>query len=170
MYIHDDQRHYGSAIIQVAEDPHFTAINGCHLNGQASRCGFRVNKNIGLYVRYSSKPKGKSAPVYRFTFSQENLEELRQMRKRFPSLFLGLVCVRAQHICCLQYSDRLRLIQDRKEYKGEEEPQYVVEVMIRRRQQFRVGISSPNEKGKWFGPAVIPRNDFPSRLFSGSSS
>jgi hypothetical protein len=165
MYIHDDHRHYGSAIIQVAEHPHFTAINACQLNGHASRCGFRVNKSTGLYLRYSSKPKGKSAPVYKFTLSRENLDELSDMRKRFPSLYLALICVKARQICCLPYSELLRLIEDRKQCKGEVESQYVVEVMVRPAQQFRVGISCPNEKGKWFGPLVIPRNDFPGRLF-----
>ncbi len=67
MHIDDDHRHYGSALIQIAEHKHFTAINSVRYHGRPSRCGFRVNKDTGVYIRYSTEPQGHIAPVYSFS-------------------------------------------------------------------------------------------------------
>jgi hypothetical protein len=61
MHVDDDHRHYGSTLIQIAEDPHFTAINAFRHNGQPSRCGFRVNEEIGVYGGGADLPDTRCA-------------------------------------------------------------------------------------------------------------
>src|SRR5205814_1735442 len=118
MHIHDDHRHYGSALIQIAEDRHFSAINAFRYKGRSSRCGFRVNKDIGIYIRYRTEAKGKRWPVYSFLFSEENLKELLAMHKRLDRLYLALICVDAREICCLPHADFEELIGARREATG----------------------------------------------------
>ena len=161
MHVDDDHRHYGSALIQIAEDVQFTAINAVRYRAQNSRCGFRINTEIGVYIRYRSEPKGSRIPIYSFAFSDDNLAELRRMSKRLTKVFVALVCVQDREICCLPYVDLEQLINVRQEEKGEVEDEYVIEAWIAPRKSFRVGISPPNTKGKWSKSFVIPRNDFP---------
>lgn len=116
-------------------------------------------------MRYRSEPKGEQIPLYRFGFSRDNLGELRQMKKHLTKVFLALVCVDDREICCLPYDDFERLVNLRRKAKGEDEQVYVAEVQVRQRERFRVGISPPNEKGQWLKSFVIPRSDFPRRLF-----
>ena len=165
MHIHDDHRHYGSALIQIAEDPHFTAINAVRYRGHVSRCAFRINKDIGVYLKYRSEPQGQRSPVYPFSFSQENLKELRAMRRNHPRLFLALVCVEDREICCLPYDMLSRLIEARKRFKGKAEEEYIVEVFIRERDRLRVWINFPDRRHTAVDELVIPRNDFPQKLF-----
>ncbi len=88
------------------------------------------------------------------------------MQKRFPQLFLALVCVRARDICCFPYVEFERFLNQRRKAKGEKEMEYVIEVSVRPRKQFRVWISPPQRKGRWLAEAVIPRNDFPAKIFT----
>jgi hypothetical protein len=168
MHIDDDHRHYGSALIQIAEDPHFTAINAFRCNGRNSRCGFRVNKDIGVYIRYRSGPKGR-VPIYSFVFSHENLAGLRRMSRRLDRVFLALVCVKDREICCLRYPHFNKLVDERKAERGWQENEYVIDVLLAPRKQFRVGISSPGRKGTWLTHFVISRGDFPQLLFQPAS-
>jgi hypothetical protein len=166
MHIDDDHRHYGSALIQIAEDPHFTAINAFKYQGRISRCGFRVNKDIGVYVRYRTETQGHRFPVYTFAFSQDNLAELRRMSKRLSRVFLALVCVNDREICCLPYTTFDRFIHARRAAKGELETEYLIDVYAPRGKQLRVWINPPNTKGKYLKQALVPRSDFPSALFA----
>jgi hypothetical protein len=169
MHIDDDHRHYGSALIQIAEDPHFTAINALQFKGRNSRCGFRVNKDIGVYIRYRGGPQGVRIPIYSFNFSQDNLAELRRMRKRLEKVFLALVCVEDREICCLPCGYFEELVSARKAQQGWEEAEYVIEVRIPQGKRCRVGISPPGTKGTWLRSFIIPRNSFPCTLFDRSN-
>ena len=152
-------------VIQIAEDRHFTSINAVRYRGRISRCGFRINAEIGVYLKYRSKPQGQNIPVYQFSFSKENLKELRVMRRNRPSLFLALVCVEDREICCLPYDSLCRLIEARKRYKGTSEDEYIVEVFISERDRLRVWINFPDRKRTVADELVIPRSDFPRKLF-----
>ena len=158
-------QHYGSALFQIAQDPHFTTINAVHYRGRKSRCGFRINKVIGVYLKYVSEPQGKKTPVYPFSFSQENLKELRVMQKNRPRLFLALVCVKDREICCLPYNSFRRLIEARKKSNGKAEEEYIVEVFIWQRNRLRVWINFPGRRHTFADELKIPRNDFPRKLF-----
>ena len=75
MRIDDDHLYHGAALIQIAEDKHFTAINALDKDGTGLSNAFRVNADIGVLLKYSSKPKG---PVkeYQFTFTREHIAQL----------------------------------------------------------------------------------------------
>jgi hypothetical protein len=165
MHIDDNHRHYGSALIQIAEDPHFTAINAFRYLGRNSRCAFRVNKDIGVYVRYRTEPQGARVKVYTFAFGQDNLTELRRMSKRFSKLFLALVCVADREICCIPYVAFEKLVNARRVAKGEPEAEYIIEVNARPRKRLRVWVNPPNRKGLYLQQIIIRRNDFPRALF-----
>jgi len=166
MHIDDDHQHYGSAIIQVAEDEHSESIAAWRPNGRVLPCAFRINKNTGLYLRYCSKPKGKKLKLYYFQFSSDNLKELAAMHKKLKRLFLGLICVKGRQVCCLPYDDFQALIEERKQAKGKVEAKYTIEVCLKKGEQFRVWISTPGEKNSSLDERIVPRNDFPTRLFT----
>jgi hypothetical protein len=172
MHIDDDHRHYGSAIIQVAEDPRCTAIRALRQNGGVSRCGFRIGglkkKKLGLFVKYRSTTDVHKPPLYNFPFSKQNLRELEAMRKkRRLRVFLALVCVKARQICCLPYEDFRGMIDARRAEMGKNEFEYVIKVVLERGCQFRVAVGAPKRKGMdtFLEMRTIPRDDFPGRLF-----
>jgi hypothetical protein len=169
MHIDDDHQHYGSALIQIAEDPHFTAINAFRYQGRVSRCGYRVNRDIGVYIRYRTETQGQKYPVYTFAFRQDNLAELRSMSNRLAQVFLALVCVGEREICCLPYTTFERFVQARRAVKGESESEYLIKVYAPPRKQLRVWINPPNTKGRYLREALVPRSDFPSALFAAAT-
>ena len=57
MKINDDHMYHGAALIQIAEDPRFTAINVFQGGEGVSRSAFRINADIGVFLKYATKPK-----------------------------------------------------------------------------------------------------------------
>lgn len=165
MHIDDDHRHYGSALIQIAENEHFTSINAFRYKGVVSRCGFKVNRDAGVHIRYRSEPQGQNIPVYTFTFSKDNIAELKYMKRRLKRVFLALVCVQDRQICCLPLCRFESLVDLRHRAKGEREDEYTIEVRIPAGCSIRVGINRPHVKGSWLRSFIIPRNAFPKVIF-----
>ena len=58
MKIADDHMYHGAALLQIAEHPRFTAINSIEVSDQKSRSAYRINDNIGIFLKYASKPSG----------------------------------------------------------------------------------------------------------------
>lgn len=165
MTIDDDHLYHGSALIQIAEDRHFTAINSMNLDGRTCRSTYRINDGIGVYLKYAGRPTFAHSE-YVFTFHRQHLDELRRVATATTVIFLALVCVKVREICCLPYLDLLRLIEARRKAKRCEESQYAILVSVRRRQKFRVYINSPGRKNAMLGdPFLITRSDFPKRIF-----
>ena len=106
MKINDDHMFHGAALTQIAEHPEFTAINAFKMGKRVSRSAFRINDDIGVYVKYASKPK---APFdeYVFTFNSEHLEELDAIAKVVSDAYLALVCVEGRHIETLATKETL---------------------------------------------------------------
>ena len=98
MRIDDDHLYHGAALIQIAEDPHFTAINALGADGVALRNAFRVNADIGVLLKYSSSPKGR-VKEYQFTFTAEHLAQLDVLASEVASVFVALVWVKGRQIC-----------------------------------------------------------------------
>lgn len=164
MKINYEHLYHGAALNQIAEDPHFTAINAFKVSGQISRSAFRVNDDIGVYLKYCSKPTG-SFDEYKFTFQQDNLQELSLLAKRCGQVFLALVCVEDGHICCLRYPEFEKLIQLRRKSKGSDESQYQLLVVLPERKSFRVYVNPAGKKKRKLGEKTISRNAFPSQIF-----
>lgn len=166
MKINDDHMYHGAALTQIAEHPRFTAINAFKLNGSPSRSGLRVNDDIGVYLKYATKPKG-SYQEYPFTFTREHLDELATMARGISRVYLALVCVRARQVCCLSLDQLNELIARRRTAKGGDEEQYVLLVTVQEGKSFRAYISPPGARKQILGePLIIPRTGFPGRIFA----
>jgi hypothetical protein len=164
--IDDDHMFHGAALTQVAEDPHFTAINAIKLDGVVAENSFRINDDIGIHLKYcSTKPVGKWRE-YRFTFTKDHLDLLTNLAGATGRVFVALVCVTAREICCLGYDELHDLLNRRREAKGADEAQYVVPVTLTQHGSFHVYVNQPGAKGKIIGKAItVPRSAFPKRLF-----
>jgi hypothetical protein len=140
--------------------PHFTAINVFRHGGRNSRSAFTVNDRVGIYLKYARKPFGRWQE-YQFTFDEAQMEELEALKKQRPRTYIALVCVKARHICCIQYRDLRTLAKARREFAGRDEEQLHVYVRLPRGKQFRVYVSPPGERGATLGEFKVPRNAFP---------
>ena len=81
MKINDDHMYHGAALTQIAEHPQFTAINSFHRGSQKSRSAFRVNDDVGIYLKYSRNAT-PAFGEYPFTFSEPNLEEIEALSQK----------------------------------------------------------------------------------------
>lgn len=157
---------HGAALAQIAEYPKFTSINRLNVDGAPSRSAFRINGAIGVYLRYATKPKkAYTAREYVFSFSRENLREIRILRQRRPKFFLGLVCVKHREVCCLPYDDLKDLAARRRKAAGPETHLVVIAGIWGKGTHFRVYVNEPGTKGETLGMRTIPRSAWPSRLF-----
>lgn len=165
MRIDDDHMYHGAALIQIAEDPLFTAINSFKLASGVSRVAYRINDDIGVYLKYASNP----TPAHReyvFTFRKEHLAEFGEIAKTAQKVFAALVCVKARQVCCLPYEGLTKLILARRKAKGAAENQYVILVTLPQGKSFRVYVNAPGVRNTMLGKAVVvSRNDFPSEIF-----
>jgi len=164
-----DKNHlyHGAALLQIAEDPHFKAINPIMVAKSASRSAYDIHgskKRAGVYLKYATDPT-PSYGEYVFNFQDEHLAELDEIAPIVPKLFLALVCVSAREICCLQYEQLLALIQERKKRRGAAEDTYTVLVTAEKGKSFRVYMNVPGVKKTKFGELTISRNDFPKAIF-----
>ena len=166
MKIDDDHLYHGSALLQIAEHPQFTAINRLVTKEGSARSTFRVNDNVGIYLKYASKPIGPFKE-YVFTFTATHLAELEEISKKVSSrTFIPLVCVKDRQICCLKLSQLHSLIQARRLAKGFEEASYTILVNLPKGKQFRVYVNSPGKRKTMLGkPLTSARNAFPEVLF-----
>ena len=172
MRIDKDHLYYGAAVIQIAEHPSFTAINDFQRNNATVRCAYWVNQNIGIYLKYRTTANrtadwdGRDANEYIFVFNAENLDHIRNMKRRGRSTFVGLICVQDKQICCLSSDELDALIARRRKRKGEAESQYTVVVALPIRSKFRTYVTPPDRRNRVLGdPILVSQKDFPDRLF-----
>ena len=163
MKIDDDHLYHGAALIQIAEHPQFTAINSFKLKSGVCRSAYRINNDIGIYIKYASRPNSMSE--YVFTFNGEHLAELQEIEQNTNTLFVVLVCVKAREICVLPYAALLQLIKLRQNAKGSPESTYNILVTVPRNKQLRVYVNKPNTKNKVLGRKPYKRSAFPNVLF-----
>lgn len=165
MKIMQEHMYHGAALNQIADHPEFTSINAFKYKGKFSRAAFRVNDDIGVYLKYCSQPN-ESFAEYLFTFTKEHLEGLKQLRRRCERVFLGLVCVQDREICCLRYGELTNMIRLRKQNVGRDEDQYQVLVTVPEGKKFRVYVNRFGARGNTLGQILIARNAFPRQLFA----
>ena len=166
MKIDDDHMYHGAGLIQIAEDPQFTAINSFKLSAGLSRSAYRINDDIGVFLKYAREP----TPAFReygFTFRKQHLAVLQELANTTAQVFVALVCVKARQICCLRYADLAEMVEARKKAKGAAEGQYLILATVEAGKSFRVYVNKPGVKGTMLGKAlIISRNDFPSAVFA----
>ena len=168
MRIHKNHLYHGAALLQIAEDPHFKAINAIMLEKGASRSAYEIfgqaKRRSAVYLKYATSPT-QAYDEYVFNFDKSQLAELQEIADVVPKVFVVLVCVRAEHICCLPYKKLLKLIDQRKKERGADESMYTVLVTAPQNKSFRVYTNFPGKKGQWLGELIVSRNDFPHVIF-----
>lgn len=165
MHIHDDHMFHGAALIQIAEQPQFTAINSLRVGGVRVPVAYKVNDEIALYLKYASKPTA-TYKEYIFTFTIEHLGTLAQIKAANPKTFVALVCVKEREICCISYDELMSLVARRKAKKGADEDQYTVLVTAPKGKGLRVYMNLPGQRGTILGKAlIVARKAFPALLF-----
>ena len=165
MKINKDHMYHGAALTQVAEHHSFKAINAVRSDeGVVSRSAFLINTDVGLFLKYATKSKGRFKEFV-FTFHTEHLEELENLKKKTKKVYISLVCVAASQICCLPYEIFLKLIAARKRSKGIDEESYTILVTVPAGKSFRAYVSPAGKKKVALGTEIISRDDFPDMLF-----
>lgn len=165
MKIHDDHLYHGSALIQIAENPNFTAINALKLGKKIVRVAYRINDNISVYFKYASKPSG-THKEYVFTFTKDHLGDLAKIAVATPETFIALICVKDREICTLPYADLQTLLKRREENHGAREDNLTVLVTVEARKSLRAYVNASGKKNTMLGDAlVVNRNAFPSDIF-----
>ena len=166
MRINKDHLYHGAALTQIAEHPRYTSINAFRYQRKNSRSAFKVNDTIGLYLKYATEPSpGGRYKEYLFNFRSQHFRELRQLKKGTANIFVGLICVRDKEICCLHYDELIELVKERQQELMGFEDQYAILVKLSQGSSFRVYLNQPGTKGKALNHFVIPRRNFPARLF-----
>jgi hypothetical protein len=105
--------YHGAALTQIAEHPQFTAINAFHRGTEKSRCGFLVNDDIGIYLKYATK-KTSSFGEFVFTFTKSHIAEIDALAVKAEKTFVVLICVKAKEICCIRRKELHALIARRR--------------------------------------------------------
>ena len=165
MKVADDHMFHGAALLQIAEDPRFTAINSIDIAGQRSRSAYRINATTGIFMKYASKPS-RHLGEYAFTFTEGHLQELGAIDSQMDQTFIALVCVKDREIACLTLKQLQNMVARRLKAKGTPEDQYVVLVTAPEKKKLRVYVNAPSKRGSILGKELlINRQLFPDALF-----
>ena len=166
MHIDDNHLYHGSALIQIAEHPHFTAINSLKVKGKLVRAAYKINDQIAVYLKYAAKPHGPYKE-YVFTFLKDHLKTIESISKGNPKTFIALVCVKGRQICCLTAEQLNTFVQSRKAEAGKAENQYAILVTMPKGKSMRVYVNQPGMKKTMLSekPLIVSRSIFPDALF-----
>jgi len=165
MLIDDQDYYHGAALSQVARHEAFTSINVMKFKGAPSRNAFGVNDDIGIYLKYSSKPTPRYKE-YLFTFTKEHFGTLVALQKKRDRCFIVLACVKDGQICCVSLDQVLNLRKRRNEAIGRMEDTFCLLAVLPKGKQFRVYVNKPGSKGSMLGESLlVPRKSFPNLLF-----
>ena len=164
MKVADDHMFHGAALLQIAEDPRFTAINSIDIAGQRSHSAYRINDTTGIFMKYASNPSGNRGK-YLFTFTEGHLQELDAIDSKMGQTFIALVCVEDREIACLTFKQLKDLVARRLKAKGTSEKQYAVSVTAPERKSLRAYVDEPGKRKRILGRLLINRKLFPGALF-----
>jgi hypothetical protein len=164
--LHDDHLYHGAALIQIAEHEKFTAINELKIGRDKYTNAYRINDDVAVYLKYATAPN-KSHSEYVFTFHTEHINSIEEISTHCRNTYLALVCVKDREVCCLSYEELSTLIVARKKAKNGDENQYTILITAPTGKSLRAYVNSPGVKGQMIDePLLIPRNRFPSIVFS----
>lgn len=163
MKINDDHMYHGAALTQIAEHELFTSINAVKFDGHLSRSAFRVNEDIGIYIKYAGRPTGSD---YIFTFTNANKTELARLMGRCDNVHLALVCVKDRQVCCISLAEFEAWLENRRVELGRVEATSTILVNLPIGKAFRVNMNQPGRRKIYLdNPQIVPRNRFPNILF-----
>jgi hypothetical protein len=165
MKVHDDHMYHGAALIQIAEDVNFTAINSLRVHGQIVRAAYKVNDHIAVYIKHAVKPTPKFKE-FTFTFTSENIRTIRAIAGANDKTFIAMVCVNAREICLISADQLHEMLASRQTAYGGLEDQYTVLVTAPAKKGLRVYMNQPGRRKIILGKElIVSRSSFPSDLF-----
>lgn len=166
MKIDDDHLYHGAALIQIAEDKNFTAINSMRVKNQTVRAAYKVNDHIAVYIKHAVTPTSKFKEFV-FTFSSSNIKTIRAIAAAHEKSYIALVCVRAREVCLISVDQLNALMDARRKAKGAIEDQYTVLVTAPPGKSLRVYVNEPGRRKTILGNSlIVSRSAFPSDLFA----
>ena len=166
MHIDKNHLYHGAALIQIAEDPKFTSINELKIKKVSYRDVFGINKDSAVFLKYAGEPANVHQEFV-FNFDKATRDRLKEIGDHVGHLVLGLVCVEAEHICCITSTEFWRLINRRITAKGEEEDQITILITCPPSEGFHVYVNKPGVKNMKIGKNLnVPRNAFPKKVFT----
>jgi hypothetical protein len=166
MHIFDRDLPYGAALKQIADHKLFKSINAEWHGEQKSRCAFRVNTDIGVYIRLATKPVNGE---YVFNFKKAQTQEIEEMKVSCKgNVFIVLICYEAREVCVLRVKHLEALIAARTETAGDapSSGQHNVLITVWGSKSMRARVTVPGRKHKRIKlTRTIPRNAFPKLIF-----
>lgn len=165
MKIRMEHQYLGAALLQVAEHDSFTAINPLKIGNNKINNAFLINTDTCLFLKYGQEPK-QNTDEYQFTFTADHLAAIRHASEVKPKIFIGLVCVEDQEICCLDLDQFNSMIDARTASYGEAEDSYQVLVTVPENKSLRAYTNAAGRRGVIAGREyIISRKRFPECLF-----
>jgi hypothetical protein len=162
--IQDEHLYHGAALIQIAEDPRFTAINALKLSGRIVNSAYRVNDQIAVYFKYAVKPHGRYRE-YLFNFKSDQIQQIRKISSTYDT-YLALVCVGAREVCAISADTLSDFIESRQKAFGGKEDQYTILVTVPKGKSMRVYVNHPGKKSTLLEKErVVSRRSFPAIIF-----
>jgi hypothetical protein len=98
---------HGAAVIRIIRHESFRTVKLYEENS----CSYLINRNAGVYIKYSKH----GSTNWRFTFSEEHVREISEMRERLKHVYVSLIC-NENGICCLDWSEFTTVISTENEF------------------------------------------------------
>lgn len=165
MKIRTEHQNLGAALMQIAEHDSFTAINPLKIGNNKINNAFLINTDTCLFLKYGQEPK-QNTEEYQFTFTAEHMAAIRHAAEVKPKIFVGLVCVEDQEICCLDLAQFNAIIDARIATHGGAEDSYQLLVTVPEGKSLRAYTNASGRRGIIAGrESIISRRRFPDCLF-----
>lgn len=87
---------HGAALIRILRDESFKTVKVYEENN----CSYLINETTGIYIKYSKHRLSD----WRFTFSEDHVCEITEMRERLGQVYITLIC-NEDGICCLDWNE-----------------------------------------------------------------
>ncbi|MEO4028051.1 hypothetical protein [Chromobacterium vaccinii] len=169
MKINDDHMYHGSALIQIAEHPQFTAINSLVVKGKVVSSAYRINNHIAVYLKYAVEPHDPY-DEYVFTFKNEHIKTIQSISADIDRTLIVLVCVKDREICAIPADQFSEMISERRKAYGGNEEQYSLLVTAEKGKSLRTYLNKPGVKGTSLKKRIISRNAFPNIVFDNQAN
>jgi len=168
MRIQDQHYYHGAALLQVIEYKPGVSIDvlklGDRIGHPRSHDTYRVDREIGLYVKYATTFFDTENRLCQFKFEDRNIDELGELQEVTPKTFLALVCEPASAICCLSFDEFARIYAERSK-QGASTKSFDVVVEAPDGERLRVFAREAAKRGGRQAEIQVPRAAFPSKLF-----
>jgi hypothetical protein len=87
---------HGAALIRILRHESFRTVKVYEENNWS----YLINETSGIYIKYSKH----KLTDWRFTFSEDHVREITEMRKRLGQVYITLIC-NDNGICCLDWHE-----------------------------------------------------------------